>query len=67
MLHLDNIIPFLRSIVGIVRSTLGIDSTTRAFQRGALMPIKVQHDDMDMRRNITERCAVARRRMYDDE
>lgn len=60
MLHLDNIILFLRSI-------LCIDSTNTAFQKNALMPIKVQHDDMDMRRNITERCAAARRRMYDDD
>ena len=60
MSHLENFILFLRSV-------LGIGNLHTTSQQDVLMPIKVQHDDMDMRRNVTERCAAARRHMYDDD
>jgi len=59
MLHLENFILFLRSV-------LGMDNLHGTSQKRVLIPIKAQHDDIDMRRNVTERCAAARR-TYDDD
>lgn len=60
MLHLENFILFLRSV-------LGIDHLCRAYQKDVLIPIKTRHDDMDIRDNITARCVDARRRMHDGD
>ena len=59
MLHLENFILFLSSV-------LGSDNLHGTASKNVLIPIKVQHDDIDMRRNITERCAAARRTYEDD-
>ena len=58
MLPLENFILFIRSV-------LGMDNLHGASQKHVLIPINVKHKDMDMRRNVTERCAAARR-TYDD-
>lgn len=60
MLHLDNFILFIRSV-------LGLDKLDDVSHKAVLIPIKVQQDDMSMRDNVSARCADARRRMYDND
>lgn len=60
MLHLENFILFLRSV-------LGIDNLHGMSQKDMLIPIKAQSDDISMRDNISVRCANARRRMHDND